>query len=291
MGWIRIQGGDFHERQFTLPSQVVGETGRVFALQQVAWSGGNGIVLRANRLTQAGSIDRVCAIKFLRRLDGTRMDRFKNEIRVMRELDCQYVAPFYDCGTVALASGPEVPWLATELGGENLRMHVHKVGVLPRKRLVEVARQLCQAAAHVHAKGFIHRDIKPANFVWQYGSQDEIQMIDFGIAKKVGEDVSARPLDQLTQTLEFVGPVFFSSPELIAYADDKTHPVDHRSDLFQLGKVIWYLACGKVIAGIPSRACCPCGGKLWEIVMRLLPDEPGERFQTAEETLKAIEAL
>jgi len=102
-------------------------------------------------------------------------------------------------------------------------------------------------------------------------------MIDFGIAKRVNEDVSARPMDEFTRQGEFVGPVFFSSPELIAYAEDHSYPVDHRSDIFQLGKVIWYLTTGAISAGVPSRRQCPFGGRLHGLVLNLLADSPDDR--------------
>lgn len=124
--------------------------------------------------------------------------------------------------------------------------------------IADVALQLCEATQYVHEQDLIHRDLKPDNIVWASDeASGRIRLIDFGIAKFAGENVSARPLDDFTQTGDFVGPVFYSSPELIAYKDDKTHPVDHRSDLFQMGKILWFLATGQVSVGIPSRAKDP----------------------------------
>ena len=105
-------------------------------------------------------------------------------------------------------------------------------------------------------------------------------MIDFGISKRQGEDVSGRPMDTFTRVTEFVGPVFFSSPELIEYSKDKSYPVDYRSDIFQLGKVFWYLATGKVSAGIPSKKECPADGKLRDLVLHMIDDDPDERPQS-----------
>lgn len=116
-------------------------------------------------------------------------------------------------------------------------------------------------------------------------------MIDLGIAKRVDEDVSARPLDRFTTQQEFVGPVFFSSPELIAYASDKSQPVDRRSDLFQLGKVLWFLATGRIAAGIPFRRDCPADGKIWDIVMGLLPDNPSDRPNHASDVRLALSRI
>jgi serine/threonine protein kinase len=108
-------------------------------------------------------------------------------------------------------------------------------------------------------------------------------MIDFGIAKQNGQDVSARPLDNFTKAMEFVGPQFFASPELIAYARDKSHPVDGRSDLFQLGKVLWFLATGVVLAGVPTRRQDPYGGQLYQLVLALLAEDPDDRPQSVAE--------
>ena len=147
------------------------------------------------------------------------------------------------------------------------------------------------ALDHLHAKGFVHRDIKPDNFVWVENSNTEVMMIDLGIAKRTTEDVSGRPLDIFTRTLEFVGPAFFSSPELIAYARDKTVTVDQRSDIFQLGKTIWFLATGQVSAGVPARRRCPVSGRLHSLVTRMVDDDPAGRPESAAALASEIEAL
>jgi eukaryotic-like serine/threonine-protein kinase len=98
---------------------------------------------------------------------------------------------------------------AMELGERNLREHVQQHGPLECVHLVRVAMQMCEAVSHLHDRGVIHRDLKPDNFVWDGEERGAIKMIDFGIAKLAGEDVSGRPLDQFTKSLEFVGPVFF----------------------------------------------------------------------------------
>lgn len=89
-------------------------------------------------------------------------------------------------------------------------------------------------------------------------------------------------MDALTRNNEFVGPLFFSSPELIAYANDKSYPVDHRSDLFQMGKVLWYIATSQISAGIPPARKCPLGGAFYGIVTNLLSDDPNDRPASAE---------
>jgi serine/threonine protein kinase len=139
------------------------------------------------------------------------------------------------------------------------------------------ANDMVEAVLHIHSKGVIHRDVKPENFVVSQQHAGRVFMIDFGIAKYIGEDVAQRPLDNLTKQKEFVGPQAFCSPELLRYARDKAVLVDARSDLFQLGKVLWFMATGMVSAGIPSKRLDPFKGSLHALVSALLSDDPDDR--------------
>jgi eukaryotic-like serine/threonine-protein kinase len=276
---------------FDLPPTVQGTCGEEVRLIRVIRGGGNGIVfLAVPRGPLANELDE-CAVKLLRQQDSVRLDRFANEARIMQQLQHPRIAQLFAEGTLSIADGVTVPWMAMELGEDNLRHHVQAHGPLNCDALVRVGVQIADALQHLHSKQIIHRDVKPDNFVWDGEDEGDIKMIDFGIAKFIGEDVSGRPLDQFTQQMEFVGPVFFSSPELIAYASDKRHTVDARSDLFQLGKVLWFLATGRVSAGIPTRRDCPFAGGLHEIVLALLHDDPGDRPQSAEEAASALRSL
>lgn len=170
-----------------------------------------------------------------------------------------------------------VPWVAMQLDGTNMRQRVEDDRPLTVAELKSISFGMTIAVEHLHSRDFIHRDIKPDDFVWRGQPCGAPMMIDFGIAKRQGEDVSGRPMDTFTRVTEFVGPVFFSSPELIEYARDKNYPVDYRSDIFQLGKVFWYLTTGKISAGVPSRRECPAGGKLRELILGMIDDDPDAR--------------
>lgn len=272
--------------RYDLPQDVLSDDGKRIRLVRAVRGGGNGVVMEARLPTGT-----VCAVKLLLQRDESRIDRFGNEARVLSVLDHPNIAKYYGFGELTLRGGITIPWIAMELGGMNLREHVQKQGPLPVDVLKPAAVQMCDALTHLHEKAFIHRDVKPDNFVWDRDVDGNIQMIDFGIAKRVNEDVSARPLDQFTTQQEFVGPVFFSSPELIAYANDKSHPVDRRSDLFQLGKVLWFLATSRITAGVPSRKNCPAGGRLWDIVMFLLQDDPNSRPNWASDVARELRKL
>ncbi len=178
------------------------------------------------------------------------------------------------------------------LGHENLWQYMENNRPLPPKLAVGVATQICNALIHVHERSIIHRDLKPANIVWNTeDDRENIFLIDFGIAKFVGEDVSGRPMDHFTSLKEFVGPSNFCSPELLAYARNKQHPVDHRSDLFQFGLLLWFLATNQVLAGVPSKKSDPTGGELHSLVLDLIAMEPDDRLPTANAVLERLKSI
>lgn len=281
MSWIELRENGRRIGRFDLPDTLPGPDGTIFRLYRAVRQGGNGVVFEARQESGADGLVQTCAVKFLKERGETRVDRFNNEVRVLESLTSPRISAAFGKGEVRLGTH-DVPWVAMELGAANLRDHIDRNGPLARNVLIPVLLQIVDALEHMHEYGFIHRDIKPANFVWETGGSSDVLMIDFGLAKRLGEDVSARPLDSFTRHMEFVGPVFFSSPELIAYASNKLTPVDHRSDLFQFGKVAWFLGTGTISAGVPSRRLCPAGGGLWDIVMELIADDPEERPTDAE---------
>lgn len=280
---------DTYLGRFDLPPSVAPANGAAFTLGYAIRQGGNGVVFAAYRGARKVTGGPDCAVKFLKRLDPQRRDRFDNEVRILEELVHPGISSHFGHGAVQLAPELTVPWVAMDLGGHNLREQVDNNGPLNRQLLLPVATQICAAVEYAHSRSLIHRDIKPDNFVWT-GPQS-IKMIDFGIAKFVGEDVTGRPLDEFTKVTEFVGPALYSSPELLAYARDKKHVVDHRSDIFQVAKVLWFLATGRVSAGIPAQRLCPFGGKLWDALIQCFSDDPDDRPSSAADIRTALAGL
>ncbi|NVJ27772.1 protein kinase [Myxococcus sp. AM011] len=279
----------------TLPQKVIAINGTIFQLGTSTWKGGNGVVFDATRYTPKNVLAGTCAVKFLRQLDAARVDRFRNEVRILDEVGGQKnIAEFFGQGDLEFADKKghttPVPWMGMSMGGNNFREVIHKLGVIQGNEFCDVALEMAGAISHLHDAGFIHRDIKPENFVRKAHGKGAM-MIDFGIAKRVGENVAGRPLDKFTQITEFVGPANFSSPELLAYARDKTRLVDHRSDMFQFGKLLWFVATGDVSAGIPSKRRDPFGGALHSLVLDLLQDEPDERLDDMGKVVTHLQGL
>jgi serine/threonine protein kinase len=288
------QNGPAKQINFEYGSIFESDNGRRFRVQGAIKQGGNGVVFDAAELDLSGSVIQQCAVKCLKQLSTVRRDRFANEVRIHQVLDSPQIAAFHGSGMVELGDEEiEVPWSAMSLGGKNLREIVPDDG-LDVATAINVCTDATMAIMHLHAKDLIHRDIKPENFVqsmhWQV-SAAPCQMIDFGIAKYIGEDVAARPFDQFTKMYEFVGPQNFASPELIQYGRDKETPVDQKSDYFQLGLLLWFVFTGKVLAGIPAKRLDRTGGKLHALVCDLVQELPEDRPSSLDEVLSRLKEL
>lgn len=295
MAYINVrfeEGADYvsFPRRFVLEGT---DTSR-FLVGVFVGGGGNSSVFEARELASDDSSLRTCAVKMQRILTPQRMARFRNEIRIHEGLEHPRIAAFYGAGEWNPSDRAfTIPWIAMDLGGLNLYKQVQGSGPLDRSIFVKVALQATEAVAYLHSRGIVHRDIKPANFVWAYPHPtDEIRMIDFGIAKRLEEDVVGRQIEPyLTQTMEFVGPQNFSSPELLRYAQDKSTVVDHRSDLFQLGLLFWYLATGRILAGSPDEDYDPFGGDLQRLVADLTRENPTKRPASGEIVAERLKEL
>lgn len=289
MAYVDIERERGAERErVELRETLTGQDGKKFKVGKMIWGGegGNGLVFEA---IQQGAVGVRCAVKVLRKIDEQRVDRFANEIKILQGLTHDHISAHYGNGVVRSARGHDIPWVAIDLGGPNLGLHVSDNGPVDAQTLGHIGLQMCSALRHVHERGLIHRDLKPANFVWtERAASKRVFMIDFGLAKQVGEDTTGRPFDQFTLEHEFVGPAHYSSHELLAYGRDKSTKVDHRSDLFQLGRVLWFLATGVPSSGIPSKKLDPTKGLLHKLVTELSHDDPDDRLSDVAEIERVL---
>lgn len=120
--------------------------------------GGNGIVFNANKMVGFGNTGEPCAIKLLRQQGAARIDRFNNEIRVLKSLTSPFIAKYHDDGRITVTSQAdksqtqEVRWLAMELGAANMRHHVEHQGPLNLSSLKRATADICEAVSHLHSK-------------------------------------------------------------------------------------------------------------------------------------------
>jgi serine/threonine-protein kinase len=118
--------------------------------------------------------------------------------------------------------------------GATLRERLDTLRCLPVAETLRIACDVLEALGHAHGHGIIHRDVKPANIVL---SAEGAVLLDFGIARAV----IASGTDQLTRSGIAVGTSTYMSPEQITALAD----IDHRSDLYSVGCVLFECLAGQ----------------------------------------------
>jgi eukaryotic-like serine/threonine-protein kinase len=157
-------------------------------------------------------------------------DRFLREIRLCSQLQHPNIAHLLDSG--------ERDWIVyyvmTYVEGPTLREHLSRVGQLPIGDTMRLADNLLDALDHAHAHGIVHRDVKPENVVL---ATEGAVLLDFGIARAVAASGS----DRLTRSGIAVGTSTYMSPEQITALKE----IDHRSDIYSLGCVLFECLAGQ----------------------------------------------
>ncbi len=255
-------------------------------------AGGMGEVYRA-RDTKLG---RDVALKVLpaeMASSPERLERFQREARAVAALNHPHIVTIH---SVEESGG--VHFLTMELvEGRSLDLLI-AAGALPVGRLVEIASALADALAAAHEKGIIHRDLKPANVM--VGEGGRVKVLDFGLAKVESAggqspDSTELPTEMKTQEGVVMGTVPYMSPEQV-----QGRALDHRTDIFSLGIILYEMATGQrpfsgqssaeLVSSIlrdtpPSvvelRADLPV--ELARVIARCLEKSAADRFPSAQE--------
>ncbi|MEU8888498.1 tetratricopeptide repeat protein [Streptomyces sp. NPDC048442] len=207
-----------------------------YRLLDLIGRGGMGEVWRA----RDESLGRQVAVKCLKpmgtqhdqAISGVLRERFRREARVAAALQHRGVTVVHDFGEYE-----GVLYLVMELlDGRNLSqlLEDNKQHPLPVHDVVDIAEQVAWALAYTHEQGIVHRDLKPAN-IMRLGD-GTVKICDFGIAR-LGHDIGFT--SRLTGTGIAMGTPHYMSPEQISGIN-----VDHRSDLYSLGCVLYEIATG-----------------------------------------------
>lgn len=206
-----------------------GSTIRGLRILRLLGSGGMGTVYLAQDLV----LEREVALKCLNpqlTQDPEFSDRFIREARIQAKLSHQNIVGlhsfFEDSGQffMVLEYAP----------GVTLRQLIDRSGRLDEERALHIFNQIGFALAYAHAKGIIHRDIKPSNIMVDESDGDRVQVMDFGIARIMGDVHSTRTGTRL-------GTLSYMSPEQVQASKD----VDQRTDIYSLGVVLFEMLSGK----------------------------------------------
>jgi len=265
----------------------------------VIGQGGMGAVYAAEHAL----LGRPAAIKVLLPELSQKQDivmRFFNEARAATAIRHPGIVEIYDFGWTTDGAAFIV---MERLDGETLARRAAR-GRMRWQAALGVARQIAGALAAAHSKAIVHRDLKPDNVFLVLDPEvpggERIKLLDFGIAKLAGESSSAA---NATRTGQVMGTPTYMAPEQC-----RGVAVDHRVDLYALGCVVFELCSGRppfigegtgdVLAAHihvppPSLAAMSVEAPyaVEQLVQRLLAKSPRERVQTAEETIRAIDAI
>jgi eukaryotic-like serine/threonine-protein kinase len=276
-----------------------------YEIKSLLGQGGMGSVYEAAHT----STGRRCAVKVISSEGLTRdaniVSRFQREARAAGAIDTQYIAQVLDAG-VDRDSG--FPFLVIEyLDGEDLQHLLKRVGPLSPDLVMRMAAQACLGLQKAHDASVVHRDIKPANLFLTHRDAGEIivKILDFGIAKVKMDEANSTEGSELTRTGNLLGSPMYMSPEQAR----GQRGIDHRTDLYSLGAVMYQALSGKTPFGHATAlgelilfVCSEPPPALQEyapwiapevaaLVHRCLAKSPAERFQTAHEMFQALQAL
>jgi WD40 repeat protein len=202
-------------------------------------AGGMGEVYRA----RDERLSRDVAVKVLPESyasDPDRLKRFEQEARAAGQINHPSIMAIYDVGTFE-----GTPYIISEyIEGETLRQALD-AGPMPAARALELGIEIASGLAAAHAKGIVHRDLKPENLILLRDGR--VKILDFGIAKLTRDGLgkvhdTGPTLTNLTVTGQLLGTASYMAPEQI-----RDLGVDHRTDLFTLGAILY-----EMLAGAPA---------------------------------------
>lgn len=159
-------------------------------------------------------------------------ERFLQEARAAARLHHPHVVNVLYYGA---ASDGQCYYAMELVEGETLAERVRRNGPLPVTDALEITAQVASALIAAEKQGLVHRDLKPANLMLLNGPSINVKVIDFGLAKIVGNQ---EPPDQIAEG-GFIGTPAFASPEQFSGKE-----IDQRSDYFSLGSTLFYLLAG-----------------------------------------------
>jgi eukaryotic-like serine/threonine-protein kinase len=259
-----------------------------YRIRRLLGMGGMGAVYRVHD----DELDRDVALKLIRSDIGENpeaLERFRREIQLSSKVTHKNVLRVYDLG-----ASEGIRYLTMQfVEGEDLSTVLKRERRLPTPRLTHIFRQLLEGLIAAHEQGVIHRDLKPQNIMLD--ASDHVFVTDFGLAKSLEQS-------GMTQTGVIVGTPYYMSPEQV-----KGAPIDHRSDIFSLGVILYQMSTGQLpftgsspyevmaqrLHATPQPAASlnpDLPAHLRKILERCMAIDPAARYQTVADILQDLDA-
>jgi serine/threonine protein kinase len=257
-----------------------------YKVVELIGSGGMANIYKAIQL----SLDRPIALKIMHQhltVEEGFVVRFEKEAKQAAQLQHENIVSIIDYG-----ADNGVYYIAMEhIDGKNLKEILERQKRLPLEICLLISHQIAEGLKYAHAHNLIHRDIKPSNII--LSNDGRVMLTDFGIAKGC-DDLT------ITGTGQMIGSPAYMSPEQAA-----GRPMDHRSDIFSLGIIMYEIICGEkpfkgdtyqeMVASIMSKEPesmqklrIDVNTEIEEQVRKALVKDVESRFQNAEELADKI---
>ncbi len=259
-----------------------------YEILELIGTGGMANIYKAIQL----SLDRPVALKIMHQhlsMNEGFVARFEKEAKQAAQLHHENIVSIIDYG-----QGNDDYYIAMEyVDGTNLKQIMEKQKRLPLEICLLVCHQVAEGLKFAHGHNIVHRDIKPANII--LSNDGRVMITDFGIAKG-GDDLT------ITATGQMIGSPAYMSPEQAA-----GRQVDHRSDIFSLGIILYEIIAGEkpfkgdtyqsMVASIMSHQAEPLqnlrvdvNSEIETLVEKAIVKDSPSRYQSAEEFADAIYA-
>ena len=281
-------------------SKMIGKTVGNYLIASKIGAGGMGEVF----LAEDTRLKRKAAIKFLPSelaADPDRRQRFLIEAKAASALNHPHVCIVYDVGE----SDTGVPFIAMEFVEGQPLDELLKQGQMEIGRIVEIAAQVADALDAAHSSRIVHRDIKPANI--SLNERGHVKVLDFGLAKRMpkreDDGLESTDIMENTHSGQILGTPSYMSPEQALGKE-----VDHRTDLFSMGVLLYKLTTNqvpfqgknfseivnKIVNSQPvaiARLNYDAPPELERITLKCLQKQPDRRYQTARELMVDLRNL
>ncbi|MFW6129290.1 MAG: protein kinase domain-containing protein [Candidatus Aminicenantaceae bacterium] len=235
-------------------------------------------------------VDEKVALKLIKTeisSDKNTLKRFKNELKVTRQISHRNVCRMYDINEEQGASFITMEYVS----GEDLKSLMRRIGQFTIGKAVFISRQVVEGMSEAHKLGVVHRDLKPQNIM--IDREGNARIMDFGIARSIkGKGI--------TDTGVMIGTPEYMSPEQAEVKD-----VDHRSDIYSFGVILYEMVTGRA----PFEGDTPLGivmkhknekppdpkkfspqlpDELKKLILKCLEKKKEKRYQSADELLAEL---